>query len=130
MNIPEVAQKALKSKIEQYKFDVVPKEYWSVELVKGDIIINFSIQEPHYRDWINTSIKKGDKKYDLAFIRLAKKKKGYNFIRTLSKLKKEIPPFDESDYYLMLQDAFENLEVNYPEVFTGDFIWERDYEEY
>ena len=60
----------------------------------------------------------------------AKKKEGFNFIETTRKLKKKTPPFNESDYYLMLQDSFENLEVNYPEVFTGNFPWEKNYREY
>jgi hypothetical protein len=130
MNIAEIAKEALKSKIEKYKFKVASQEFWSVDLVKDNIVINFSIQEPRYRDWLNIAIKKGDKKYELAFIRLAKKKEGYSFIETSNKLKKDTPPFDESDYYLMLQDSFENLEVNYPEIFTGDFPWERNYKEY
>ncbi|HQM05816.1 MAG TPA: hypothetical protein PK688_08415 [Tenuifilaceae bacterium] len=130
MNIAEIAKKALSQKIKHYNFQVVPQECWGVYLIKNDITINFSIQEPRSMDWLNLSIKKGDKKYDLVYIRLAKKKEGFNFIETTRKLKKKTPPFNESDYYLMLQDSFENLEVNYPEVFTGNFPWEKNYREY
>lgn len=130
MNIGEIAKEALKSKIEKYKFEASSKEFWGVDLVNDKIVISFSIQEPRYRDWLNVSVKKGDKKYELIFIRLAKKELGFSFIETSNKLKKDAPPFDESDYYLMLQDSFKNLEVNYPEIFTGDFYWERNYKEY